>query len=105
MGLLRVASAMSLCAVAFSIQAEQLPIEVLSAVVKDQKIADAEVLLQRNGAQNVVGRTNAQVPEYDTYVAHREVTHPGEPMMTYEEFFRERQEARYGGAGKRGGCC
>jgi len=25
--------------------------------------------------------------------------------MTYEEFFRERQEARYGGAGKRGGCC
>lgn len=44
----------------FSIQAEQLPIEVLSAVVKDQKIADAEVLLQRNGAQNVVGRTNAQ---------------------------------------------
>ena len=60
MGLLRVASAMSLCAVAFSIQAEQLPIEVFSAVVKDQKIADAEVLLQRNGAQNVVGRTNAQ---------------------------------------------
>ena len=60
MGLLRVASAMSLCALAFSVQAEQLPIEVLSAVVKDQKIADAEVLLQRNGAQNVVGRTNAQ---------------------------------------------
>jgi uncharacterized short protein YbdD (DUF466 family) len=25
--------------------------------------------------------------------------------MNYEEFFRERQEARYGGAGKRGGCC
>jgi hypothetical protein len=60
MGLLRVASAMSLCAVAVSVQAAQLPIEVLSAVVKDQKIADAQVLLQRNGAQNVVGRTNAQ---------------------------------------------
>lgn len=60
MGLLRVASAMSLYALAFAVQAEQLPIEVLSAVVKDQKIADAEVLLQRNGAQNVVGRTNAQ---------------------------------------------
>ncbi len=43
MGLLRVASAMSLCALAFAVQAEQLPIEVLSAVVKDQKIADAEV--------------------------------------------------------------
>ncbi len=45
----RVASAMSLCAVAFSVQAERLPIEVLSAVV-GQKIADARVLLQRNGA-------------------------------------------------------
>ncbi|WP_263597859.1 tetratricopeptide repeat protein [Pseudomonas fluorescens] len=45
---------------AFPAQAEQLPLEVLSAVVKNQKIADAEVLLQRNGAQNVVGRTNAQ---------------------------------------------
>ncbi len=32
MGLLRVASAMSLCALAFAVQAEQLPIEVLSAV-------------------------------------------------------------------------
>ncbi|WP_160083194.1 YfaP family protein [Pseudomonas sp. 8AS] len=41
-------------------QAEQLPIEVLSAVVKDQRIADAEVLLQKNGAQSVVGKTNAQ---------------------------------------------
>ena len=41
-------------------QAEQLPIEVLSAVVKDQRIADAEVLVQKNGAQTVVGKTNAQ---------------------------------------------
>ena len=45
------------------------------------------------------------LPDYDAYVTHRETTHPGEPYMTYEEFFRERQEARYGGAGKRGGCC
>jgi uncharacterized short protein YbdD (DUF466 family) len=45
------------------------------------------------------------LPEYATYVAHRESTHPDLPMMSYEEFFRERQEARYGGAGKRGGCC
>ena len=60
MSLFRIASAMSLCVAAVSVQAEQLPIEVLSAVVKDQKIADAQVLLQRNGAQNVVGQTNAQ---------------------------------------------
>jgi uncharacterized protein YfaP (DUF2135 family) len=60
MRLFRVATMLSLWAVAFSVQAEQLPIEVLSAVVKDQKIADAELLLQRNGAQSMVGRTNAQ---------------------------------------------
>ena len=38
------------------------------------------------------------LPEYDTYLAHMERTHPDEPAMTYEEFFRERQEARYGGS-------
>ena len=45
------------------------------------------------------------LPDYQTYVAHMESTHPDREPMTYEEFFRERQEARYGGAGKRGGCC
>ena len=45
------------------------------------------------------------LPEYSTYVAHMEATHPEQTPMSYEAFFRERQEARYGGAGKRGGCC
>lgn len=46
------------------------------------------------------------VPRYDTYLAHRGVTHPGEPVMSYEEFFRERQAARYGGGpGRVGRCC
>jgi uncharacterized short protein YbdD (DUF466 family) len=32
--------------------------------------------------------------------------HPNEPIMTREEFFRERQESRYGGRGGRiGRCC
>lgn len=44
------------------------------------------------------------LPEYDTYLTHMETTHPGEPVMTYAEFFRERQEARYGSA-RSGGCC
>ena len=44
------------------------------------------------------------LPDYSKYVEHREATHPGEPVMSYEEFFRERQQARYGN-GKRGGCC
>ncbi|MXN76333.1 putative selenoprotein [Burkholderia sp. 4701] len=43
------------------------------------------------------------VPDYDTYVAHMRDTHPDREPMTYEAFFRERQNARYGsGAGK---CC
>jgi uncharacterized short protein YbdD (DUF466 family) len=44
------------------------------------------------------------VPDYETYVEHRRVRHPGEPVMTYEEFFRERQDARYG-KGKMNRCC
>lgn len=58
--LLRVTASLLLSSAALLAQAEQLPIEVLSAVVKDQKIAGAQVLLQKNGAQTVVGSTNAQ---------------------------------------------
>jgi len=47
------------------------------------------------------------LPDYSTYVTHMEQTHPGQPMMSYEEFFRERQEARYGSAasGRSTRCC
>ncbi|HEX5392339.1 MAG TPA: YbdD/YjiX family protein [Rhodocyclaceae bacterium] len=46
------------------------------------------------------------MPDYDTYVQHMRLTHPDQPIMSYEEFFRERQEARYGGAdGRPGRCC
>ena len=46
------------------------------------------------------------IPDYDTYVEHRRRNHPDEPVMTREEFFRERQDSRYG-VGKRGmlRCC
>jgi len=30
------------------------------------------------------------IPDYDTYVAHRQVNHPEQKIMTYKEFFRER---------------
>jgi hypothetical protein len=56
----RAIASLLLVSTAALVQAEQLPIEVLSAVVKDQRIADAEVLVQKNGAQTVVGRTNSQ---------------------------------------------
>jgi uncharacterized short protein YbdD (DUF466 family) len=46
------------------------------------------------------------MPDYDTYVTHRRSAHPGEPVMTYEEFFRERQASRYGeNGGKISRCC
>lgn len=46
------------------------------------------------------------IPDYETYVRHRQSCHPGEPVMTFEEFFRDRQARRYGGG--KGGisrCC
>ena len=43
------------------------------------------------------------VPEYGTYVTHMRDNHPHLPVMSYQEFFRERQEARYDG--KVGRCC
>ena len=46
------------------------------------------------------------IPDYDNYVEHMKTNHPDKPYMTYNEFFRERQEARYGGGGEGGvRCC
>ena len=44
------------------------------------------------------------LPDYDTYLAHMRATHPEQPVMNEIEFFRDRQEARYG-SGRSGGCC
>ena len=35
------------------------------------------------------------IPDYESYVAHRRMHHPGEPVMNREEFCRERLDARY----------
>jgi uncharacterized short protein YbdD (DUF466 family) len=43
------------------------------------------------------------VGDYETYVAHLREHHPERPLPSYEEFFRERQAARYRGGGGR--CC
>ncbi len=45
------------------------------------------------------------LPEYGTYVSHMEANHPDQEVMSYEAFFRERQEARYGQNGRAGRCC
>jgi uncharacterized short protein YbdD (DUF466 family) len=43
------------------------------------------------------------LPDYDAYVRHMAEHHPSAPMMDRIAFFRDRQEARYGG--KNGGKC
>jgi uncharacterized short protein YbdD (DUF466 family) len=46
------------------------------------------------------------VPDYEMYIAHCKAHHPQERIMTYVEFFRERQEARYACEnGRIKGCC
>jgi len=43
------------------------------------------------------------VPDYDRYVAHCRLRHPGEPVMSPREFLRDRLAARYERPGAR--CC
>ena len=43
------------------------------------------------------------VPDYGTYLRHMQATHPEREPMSYEAFFVERQQARYGA--KLGRCC
>lgn len=44
------------------------------------------------------------IPDYDNYVRHMLEKHPDREPMDYKTFFRERQEARFGG-GKGFRCC
>ena len=48
-------------------------------------------------------RLRVGVPDYGSYLAHHQATHPDRPPMSYEEFFRERQAARY--SARVGKCC
>ncbi|MSO72676.1 MAG: YbdD/YjiX family protein [Rhodospirillaceae bacterium] len=43
------------------------------------------------------------LPDYDIYVRHLRNVHPGQTVPSYEMFFRDRQEARYGRGMAR--CC
>ena len=43
------------------------------------------------------------MPSYAAYRLHMEQHHPDRPPMSESEFFRDRQQARYGG--KNGGRC
>ena len=43
------------------------------------------------------------MPEYNAYVTHMRNKHPDKPLMSYHEFFKERQAARF--SAKVGRCC
>lgn len=46
------------------------------------------------------------LPDYATYVEHRQRHHPGEPVMSRDAFFRTCQTRRYAPAAGRGiRCC
>lgn len=74
-------------------------------------VPDAKQGLGRRAAElGRAGRYLAQglrlmvgVPDYGTYLSHMQATHPTQPVMSYEQFFIERQEARYGA--RMGRCC
>ena len=42
-------------------------------------------------------------PDYEAYLRHRRRYHPGEPVLTQDEFVKDRMAARYAGLGGR--CC
>ena len=55
----------------------------------------------RAGASLMVGQ-----PDYDVYAKHRRENRPGDPIMSREEFFLERQARRFGEGGERAfRCC
>lgn len=65
--------------------------------------AKAQTLFRQIGK---TARLMVGVPDYDAYVAHRRAHHPDEAIMTYAEFFRDRQDTRYGAkSGKISRCC
>lgn len=45
------------------------------------------------------------IPDYEAYVAHMRNKHPDQYCLSYEEFFRDRQQARYAGKNGSGKCC
>ena len=57
----------------------------------------------RLGSACAVLRRVIGVPDYDTYVAHMRAAHPGAPLLTLDEFARERMQDRYNRPGNR--CC
>ena len=61
------------------------------------------VIQRRLGALARVVRQIIGVPDYERYLAHLRIAHPGSEPVSREAFMKERLEARYDRPGSR--CC
>ena len=67
------------------------------------KLPDAGRLKALVARIKETSRLMVGIPDYDRYVEHLSANHPEQPIMSYREFFDNRQQARYGKGMKR--CC
>jgi uncharacterized short protein YbdD (DUF466 family) len=51
------------------------------------------------------GRQMCGIPDYQSYLLHHQRHHPDLPPLSYEAFFRQRIDARYGGRNGNTRCC
>ena len=56
-----------------------------------------------NRAQETA-RLMVGVPDYDTYLTHMREKHPDKQALSYEAFFANRMDARFGASNRRA-CC
>lgn len=74
-------------------------------VAKAAKKAEPENLISLwFGRVQESARLMCGVPNYDTYLAHMQATHPDQTAMTYEAFFENRMNAKFNGGGMKA-CC
>ncbi|MDZ5458426.1 YbdD/YjiX family protein [Azohydromonas lata] len=45
------------------------------------------------------------MPDYERYLAHAAATHPGEPVLSREDYFKRAIDRRYGGGSGGMRCC
>jgi uncharacterized short protein YbdD (DUF466 family) len=75
--------------------------DICELFIRSREMARVSIRWAQQIARLMIG-----IPDYEVYVEHRRKAHPEEPIMTYEQFFMERRNARYAvGEGRFRGCC
>lgn len=71
---------------------------------KDEAPAEPGVFALVMTRLKQTSRLMCGIPDYDAYVRHWQVNHPDEPPPSYEVFFRQCQDRRFG-SGMQARCC